>query len=795
MSINGKTVESYDSNDKVEVNLDTSVPEIEKTNSMVGALLNKLGLSGLTANASRNRELDKMSDDISLVTHRNLADIANQTGPDITRFLNKVLQSKPTNGPFDANTSLESIFNRDDTTFGAFFFERYKNINNRYEDLRIITDYLYELQGAIDSVRDDILSADDIANPITRELDFTDAEVNNDAVSSYTKIVEEMETKYNLKNSIKNTIIPQTLIYGNYFVYTIPYAEIFAQADAMGKTSDTVMFESVSAVNEDFIPTVKNGRKIKPNIDSMAWVDTIMEDYNNLQADFGKQAKKIKKEDAYNGIKDILANVTVINNPSTFLMEDANLAMLTDQEVRDAAEKAYKDINNRSKPIKRDFNTGTADAVIDPFKRTTDADRRKYKDISGVYVRKYDPTRVIPVYLMDSCIGYYILYETFGEIRNSILLNSSLNRANIAFQQVKKKQLEDDVVQVIASKICASIDKKFIADNPKFKDLMVNALAYQDFYKKSFKVQFVPEDYMTYFKIDEDEESHIGTSMLTKSLFYGKLYLCLLLFKIITILTKSNDMRVYYIKNAGINKNMQQRLQDIARAIKDRQISFNDLASIQTVFSKVGMYKEAFIPMGRSGERSIEFETVAGQDVQLNNELMEMLRKGMINNSGVPSVVLSYMEEADYARTLTMQHAKYMARIITLQTQLESPTTELYKKILTFEGQLPPDAIAGFKMKFARPRVLGVQTMADLISAAESTAEFIAKTVADDPQDDNAVQSLKRTILREVSLRGVFDWNQFKTLAKEEVLDRNLKSKEKGIVGADQNNQGGGGGY
>lgn len=788
VSIFGTTRETYEdaSNEKPETKLDASVPELEKTNKNFSDLLGKLGLSGLTASGARNRELDKMSDDISTITHRNLADMTGQTGPDITRFLNKVLQSKPS-GPFNTDTSLEGLFNRDDTAFGAFFYERYKNINNKYEDLRIITDYLYELQGAVDSVRDDILTADDIANTVSRELSFEDAVDKEDAITNYTKIVEDMERKYDLKNSIKNYIIPKTLTYGNFFVYTIPYSEVFAQADAMGKTQDNAMFESVSAVNEDFIPTLKYGKKYKPVVENMEWVKTLTEDYNTIATDpdFSEVGMKKKThQDIYDGMKQILENVTVINDPKVFLLEDTDMNLLaSSEEVRDMAKKAYKDISSRSKPFhKKDMTAQSTDGVIDPLQTTTDADRRKYKDITGVYMRRYDPTRIIPVYLMDSCVGYYLLYETYGEVRNSILLNSSLNRANLAFQQVKKKQLEDDVVQVIASKICSSIDKKFVADNPKFKDLMVNALSYQDFYKKQFKVQFIPEDYMTYFKIDEDDETHLGTSLLAKSLFYGKLYLCLLLFKIITILTKSNDMRVYYIKNAGINKNMTQVVQNAARAIKDRQISFNDLASIQTVFSKVGMYKEAFIPTGRSGERSIEFETIAGQDVQLNTELMELLRKGMINNTGVPSVILSFMEEVDFAKTITMQHAKYMAKIITLQSQLEIPTTALYKKILGFEGLLPPEALTGLNVTFTRPKTLGIQTTADLISAAQSNAEFIADTIAEDPNDEQEKADLKRTILRNVLLRGVFDWTQFSEIAKEAVLHRKKAGKEKELT-------------
>ena len=53
------------------------------------------------------------------------------------------------------------------------------------------------------------------------------------------------------------------------------------------------------------------------------------------------------------------------------------------------------------------------------------------------------------------------------------------------------------------------------------------------------------------------------------------------------------------------------------------------------------------MPVGRSGERGIEFDIIAGQDVQLNTDLMEMLHTNMLNSSGVPSVIMNYVNEAD----------------------------------------------------------------------------------------------------------------------------------------------------
>ena len=331
------------------------------------------------------------------------------------------------------------------------------------------------------------------------------------------------------------------------------------------------------------------------------------------------------------------------------------------------------------------------------------------------------------------------------------------------------------------------MDKKYVSNNPKFKELIVNAISYQDFYRKKFKVQFIPVNYMHHFKINEDPETHMGQSALVKSLFYAKLYLSLLLFKIITILTKSNDQRVYYIKNAGLNKNMSDRLQQVAREIKEKQISFNDLASIQTIFAKVGAYREAFIPMGKGGEKNIEFDILSGQDVQLNTDLMEMLRKGMIVNAGVPAVLLQLVEDMDFARTITMQHAKYLARIISLQNEIENTVTEWYRSILRFDTSLDESLIDSFKFYFVRPKALNTQSMSDLISNAETVADFITKNMVDEG-DSELTAAYKQTLIKTNILSGVFNWKEYDELLKTVILSRKEEKKEKELI-SDENNQ------
>ena len=767
------------------------IPIVNSLQNRFSEMINKFKTFALVSSADDDDTLKDMSDKISIHTYSYLQQMKSTTGDDITRFLNKTLQASPTvtNNLMGIKTA-EDLLNNDGSNFQAFFFERYKNINNRYEDLRIITEYLYELEEAVTTMRDNITGADDLVSMISREISFGSSTADkSDDKKTMISTVEKIEKEYQLKEKLKNIIVPRTLTYGNFFVYTIPYKDVFAQFEYRKKMDATRIGGGLSSVGEAFIHpalecyanTSSKYRSNKSNYKKQynPVIESLTEKYNST---VDSKSQKTKEE-IYDDIKEVLEGISICNEEFVPMLEDNELAMFNNDDIKNQALKDYRKYSKSNMGGAFWEKYHSSDAVVDLGEPDKES-QNMYKDISGVYIKLYDPDRVIPVYVMDSCIGYYVLYETFGEIRNSILLNSSLNRTNIAFADTKKKQLNDEVINVIASAICDNIDKKYVANNPKFKELIVNAISFQDFYKKKFKIQFVPVNYMTHFKVNEDANTHMGVSVLNKSLFYAKLYLSLLLFKIITILTKSNDMRVYYIRNAGINKNMVNKVQEIARGIKDKQISFNDLASIQTIFSKVGAYKEAFIPMGKSGEKNIEFDIISGQDVQLNTELMELLRKGMINNSGVPSIILSYMEEADFAKTLVMQHAKYLARIISLQTELETNVTEWYKKILAFNTEIKEEYVSDFTFAFTRPKSLNTQDMTDLIANAEALGDFLTKMMVDE-NNAELTAAFKQELVKSDLLRGVFHWNELNELLEKVTLDLKQKKKFNEIVGGD----------
>jgi hypothetical protein len=572
----------------------------------------------------------------------------------------------------------------------------------------MICSQLYELDEAVLSTRDAILTSDDVSQSVSRTLKFKNSGDNDKRKDSYVGLVENMEKKFKLISKLKNHIIHKTLQYGKYYAYTIPYSELFTryyQSKVKSQLKGGGSTYTLESASDDFIKSFRDEAHIVTPIGS-------------IKQNFNKY----------------IENIEIYNDETAIpVVEGVELAELIDNE----AFKKQADINIKKaeKNSRNKKQTVFADGIIDPNNKDMD-----FSAIKGCYVKLIDPRKIIPVQILDQVIGYYYIHDTNIEINKSpftttIKINPQNNTGDV----------ENMFLSKVTEKIVKAFDKKFLENNSKFKELILNALTYNDLYKKQIKFQFIPIDYMTEFTINQDEEGN-GTSVLIKSLFYAKLYLALLIFKMMTIISKSNDTKIYYVKQSGLDANVVNKVQEVARTVKDRQINFMDLLNYNSMISKIGANKEIFMPVGRSGEHGIDFDILAGQDVQLNTDLMDMLRTGFISATGVPSVIMNYINEADYAKTLVMANAKFVGRVVNNQLDFNDSITEFYKKIIKFSTDIPVEMISEFEFVLNPPKSLNNMNMSDLVSNADSSITFMIKAKtgenASPSESDNKVKDL-----------------------------------------------------
>lgn len=560
-------------------------------NSMANIAIGQNGIKPDNAN-----ELDRMEDTVNMLINKELSNTKSITSADMSTFLVKLFNDMDTTS---MDRQINDIFENDTAGLFQFFQQRYQNKNLLYEDLDMITMQLFELDEAILTTRDAIVTSDDVSTTISRTLKFHNAsKAEGDDVSMCIKTIEEYERRLKLLQKLKNLVIPNTLKFGTYYTYVCPYSKLF-QEQYEKKMKNPTEYGLQESITESFITELKDDLTT------------------------AKYTVRTPNKDIEKVLKEYASGISVINdNCSIPCLEGIDISELvyTDEKFEKKRKEGMKNVDK----IKY-----SADSVVDKNK----VKDGMFADEIGCYIKYIEPRKVIPIKILDTVIGYYYIHDTDFQINKSPFSTTiKVTSAASGVPNQNSEDVESMFLSKITNAIVKAFDKPFLDNNKQFKDLILNALMYNDLYKKNIQFQFIPAEYMVEFKVNEDPEGN-GQSVLTKALFYAKLYLALLIFKMISIVTRSNDQRIYYVKNSGIDQNITNKVQEVARSLKGRQINFMDLLNYNSIISKIGAYKELFIPVGRSGERGIDFDTLAGQDVPLNTDLMEMLRTNMINGT------------------------------------------------------------------------------------------------------------------------------------------------------------------
>ena len=736
-------------------NIEKTKKELIDLNDTFNDTLSSLATSITGVSNTHAVELHRLNREVDSIINAELNNTKSITSDDMSTFMVKLFNDFDNKNKINEK-SLSDVFENEGGGLFQFFQQRYQNKNLLFEDLEMITAQLYEMEEAIMTTRDAIITSDDISTIVSRTLSFKNR-VGDDNVDNYIKTVEELENRFKLLTKIKNMIVPNTLKYGSYYVYCCPYSKLF-QEQYDKKVKDPMNIKSVSeSIDTEFI-------------------NELTKDLTSIDAKVGFDgASKTKvPEKLLEVTKAYTSNIEVYNDTCSIpLVEGLDVTELIDNdEFIKARDKVIKKHGIKTKQT-------TTDGTVDIKDK-----KGNFSDVTGCYIKYIDPKKIIPVKILDTTLGYYYIHETDFKVNKSPF-STTINVTNITSGQnyQNTEDVETMFLGRITDKIIKSFDKKFLENNIKFKELIFNALLYNNLYSKQIKFQFIPADYVVEYTVNEDADGN-GQSVLNKALFYAKLYLALLIFKMVSIVSKSNDQRVYYVKNSGMDTNITNKIQEVARSVKGRQINFMDLLNYNSIISKIGAFKEIFIPVGRSGERGIEFDILQGQDIPVNTDLMEMLRTNMINATGVPSVIMNYINEVDFAKTLTMANSKFIGRVISYQLDLNGPTTELYKMIIKYSNtSIPEEIIEQFEFIFNPPKTLNTMNLSDILNNTDQLVSYMIKIMtgenADQTQDSNKIKDKVYKILAKNYL-PMLDWAAAEEAIKDakiEIAKENIETK------------------
>lgn len=597
----------------------------------------------------------------------------------------------------------------------------------KQREIHRLTEMLNELNEAIYITRDAIVASDTIEGHMSRELRFGETP-DKSKMASYNSIVEKVEEKFKIQQKIKNFIVPKTLEYGDYYAYVIPYKNIF---DDFSKYKETnASFESCILESVDDIKALSK---------------------DILVADDNTNVKSVSE-----AMTSLMSNITVVN-------DDVSLPLV--EEGADSIAAIYEYIDT----VPVDKQRSVFEKVLnDNSKDVTEIVKEKeFEDIKDCYIKLIDSTKILPIRIMSYTIGYYYIMDEEG-----ILSPSELGYVNSLNQDTR-----NGLVDQISSAIIKSFNKKFLENNVKFKELISSAIMHYNLHERKLKFQFIPAEHMVAFTINEDEEG-MGRSILEKSMYAATLYSTLQTFTILSIVRNSNDTKVHYIKSVGIDKDFTKKIQHTARKMKQRHITVMDMFNYQNMVSKLTQGNEMYLYTGRNNERGIETETLQGQDVQLNTDLMENLRTRYISGTGVPSVIMSYINEAEFAKTIELANNRFMGRVVSDQLDFNTGITQLYRKILKYSTSLDENIINEFEFAFSSPKFSNSVIQADLLNNFETYFNtvitlFFDEAYEQDPYELATAKLLKMKLMKEkLPLMNIDDVAILYKEAKVEAMDK-----------------------
>ena len=147
---------------------------------------------------------------------------------------------------------------------------------------------------------------------------------------------------------------------------------------------------------------------------------------------------------------------------------------------------------------------------------------------------------------------------------------------------------------------------------------------------------------------------------------------------------------------------------------------------------------------------------------------------------------MNYINEADYAKTLTMANSKFVGRVISYQIDLNDPTTELYKKIIKFSNtSIPEELIESFEFIFNPPKTLNTTNISDILNNTDQVLTYMIKIITGENSDQTAESNrIKDKVYKTLAKKylPMIDWDAAEEAiknAKIEMVKEDMEVKTK----------------
>lgn len=627
-----------------------------------------------------------------------------------------------------------------DTVIGSYMDNKY--LKDLDLEIDTICKYMPRLEEALETRKDNVLSADHFSKDFLTVSNKT-VQDNND---TFIDNINQLKEKYDLSNLVED-VYNDASKYGEVFLYVVPYHKALNKL-INNKASSTINKVNIEAAGILSESAIQDGFEFNNN-------DNTNLDNINLSVEI---CTSNMIESVISNIKSASLKLDSINESSLYYTEAGEL----DKTIND-------DLSTEGiKTNRRDIAT---DGLITKQKQTI-SDK-----FPGSIVKRLDRSQVIPVYIEDMCLGYY--YIEFKDKAAQELNYSSnslsdpvvgINNNNKA-KSIMSSQNQEKMLRYMSSQLSSVIDSKFINNNQDLRKEIYMILKHNDIFNNNrnmgISVTFVPPDDMIHVAFKLDKDTHRGISDLKRSLIPAKLYACLYITNVLTILTRGQDKRVYYVKNQ-VDTNISKVLLNTINQIKKSNFGIRQVENINNILNITGRFNDYVIPLSPSGDAPVNFEVMPGQNVDVKTDLMNILEEIAINSTDVPIELIQARQSIDYAMQLTMTNSKFLRKIYNRQAKYQKILSNLITKLYNSEFKTSYE----LEVTLPPPMFLNITNTNQLIT---NTKDYVDSSIDYElaGEEDENVKNIYRKDLLEYHLGS-----HINTAKHREILERaRMKAK------------------
>ena len=279
-----------------------------------------------------------------------------------------------------------------------------------------------------------------------------------------------------------------------------------------------------------------------------------------------------------------------------------------------------------------------------------------------------------------------------------------------------------------------------------------------------------PDDVVE-FKIDE--------SMFEQSLFYARIYMMLLLTNISAKIARSNDVRAYYVttdESGGVPT----MVMNAINTLKRNNRSFYSMTNLGKMISNFNVFDDLFLAKTQGDSKPLDFEVIQGQDINMDNEMMDTLESMAVKSTGVPLALIQTAAEAEFAKAYATFNLKVMRSGLDYQIEYNPAIEEFVKKILRSEKvnaeESVKEIIEQLSIYLQSPMNLLLTNALEQINNAKDLANGIGEILYGvNPPEDGRYQKFMLEVCKKYAPN--IDWEAFEQIKKDVEMD-NMKDKK-----------------